>query len=98
MIRRPPRSTQSRSSAASDVYKRQHRPPADEHGGDGAQAEAHVGEQRLVVGIDDVLEDHLVEADAGAPGDLPEAAHAGRDLEPAAVPRLVGGDLVPVSY
>src|SRR5450756_2408594 len=25
MIRRPPRSTQSRSSAASDVYKRQHR-------------------------------------------------------------------------
>ena len=29
MIRRPPRSTQSRSSAASDVYKRQpRRPPA----------------------------------------------------------------------
>ena len=26
MIRRPPRSTQSRSSAASDVYKRQYRP------------------------------------------------------------------------
>ena len=26
MIRRPPRSTQSRSSAASDVYKRQGRP------------------------------------------------------------------------
>src|SRR5450756_2712385 len=25
MIRRPPRSTQSRSSAASDVYKRQHK-------------------------------------------------------------------------
>src|SRR5450756_2571185 len=28
MIRRPPRSTQSRSSAASDVYKRQLLPPA----------------------------------------------------------------------
>src|SRR5450756_3165456 len=28
MIRRPPRSTQSRSSAASDVYKRQHYLPA----------------------------------------------------------------------
>ena len=27
MIRRPPRSTQSRSSAASDVYKRQHHVP-----------------------------------------------------------------------
>src|SRR5659263_783330 len=27
MIRRPPRSTQSRSSAASDVYKRQAEPP-----------------------------------------------------------------------
>src|SRR5450756_2776576 len=27
MIRRPPRSTQSRSSAASDVYKRQQCPP-----------------------------------------------------------------------
>ena len=29
MIRRPPRSTQSRSSAASDVYKRQHEYEAD---------------------------------------------------------------------
>src|SRR5680860_952279 len=29
MIRRPPRSTQSRSSAASDVYKRQHYNSAD---------------------------------------------------------------------
>ena len=29
MIRRPPRSTQSRSSAASDVYKRQRLVPAD---------------------------------------------------------------------
>ena len=33
MIRRPPRSTQSRSSAASDVYKRQHVAPADGSGG-----------------------------------------------------------------
>src|SRR5450756_3155659 len=32
MIRRPPRSTQSRSSAASDVYKRQLRPIAARHG------------------------------------------------------------------
>src|SRR5450756_3129690 len=31
MIRRPPRSTQSRSSAASDVYKRQDRAYADFH-------------------------------------------------------------------
>src|SRR5680860_1670075 len=31
MIRRPPRSTQSRSSAASDVYKRQVATPADGH-------------------------------------------------------------------
>mgnify|MGYP003381491729 CR=1 FL=1 len=29
MIRRPPRSTLDRSSAASDVYKRQHGHPAD---------------------------------------------------------------------
>src|SRR5680860_1836055 len=29
MIRRPPRSTQSRSSAASDVYKRQEQVPPD---------------------------------------------------------------------
>src|SRR5665809_70080 len=29
MIRRPPRSTQSRSSAASDVYKRQNQPPPE---------------------------------------------------------------------
>src|SRR5450756_1032675 len=35
MIRRPPRSTQSRSSAASDVYKRQglHRPTGEPRGG-----------------------------------------------------------------
>src|SRR5680860_747054 len=32
MIRRPPRSTQSRSSAASDVYKRQVRCRAQQHG------------------------------------------------------------------
>src|SRR5450756_2568157 len=31
MIRRPPRSTQSRSSAASDVYKRQHVPRRADH-------------------------------------------------------------------
>src|SRR5450756_1018540 len=32
MIRRPPRSTQSRSSAASDVYKRQHLPAVQDNG------------------------------------------------------------------
>src|SRR5680860_195301 len=45
MIRRPPRSTQSRSSAASDVYKRQ------ENGGDmraGAMALTHLGRLHLL--------------------------------------------------
>src|SRR5450756_1557818 len=40
MIRRPPRSTQSRSSAASDVYKRQARATARECGAAEAAARA----------------------------------------------------------
>ena len=36
MIRRPPRSTQSRSSAASDVYKRQVQGASDRRGGSAA--------------------------------------------------------------
>src|SRR5450756_3120992 len=53
MIRRPPRSTQSRSSAASDVYKRQHPhlalPAAVKAGGDadpGAHHRRHEGRQQ----------------------------------------------------
>ena len=42
MIRRPPRSTLDRSSAASDVYKRQHRSAVDPVRGD-AQVVGHVG-------------------------------------------------------
>src|SRR5450756_3053013 len=41
MIRRPPRSTQSRSSAASDVYKRQ--PLRDADLGEGLAGEVAVG-------------------------------------------------------
>src|SRR5428012_16250 len=41
MIRRPPRSTQSRSSAASDVYKRQEH-HQHEHGPDDPPGEPHV--------------------------------------------------------
>eukprot|EP00657_Telonema_sp_P-1_P005068 TRINITY_DN22186_c0_g1_i2.p1 TRINITY_DN22186_c0_g1~~TRINITY_DN22186_c0_g1_i2.p1 ORF type:complete len:149 (-),score=61.27 TRINITY_DN22186_c0_g1_i2:113-559(-) len=45
MIRRPPRSTQSRSSAASDVYKRQ----AEEHKGEGNE---HYKAKRFSEAID----------------------------------------------
>src|SRR5450756_2730483 len=47
MIRRPPRSTQSRSSAASDVYKRQNR-----HGPGGPDAH---GRRALPIGSDGIL-------------------------------------------
>ena len=43
MIRRPPRSTQSRSSAASDVYKRQGRDRADHPGERSGEARAPSG-------------------------------------------------------
>src|SRR5450756_87044 len=64
MIRRPPRSTQSRSSAASDVYKRQEqdseRPPvspgAPQHGGEQHVEDEHEEDERHD------------EAGAGAPG------------------------------
>ena len=45
MIRRPPRSTQSRSSAASDVYKRQMQ---DILGGDGLAADARLGKGHVL--------------------------------------------------
>ena len=42
MIRRPPRSTQSRSSAASDVYKRQLQVEGNAHAVGGGTAEVGV--------------------------------------------------------
>ena len=50
MIRRPPRSTQSRSSAASDVYKRQ------EYGATTTQADYWVDGRRSVAEIVDLVE------------------------------------------
>src|SRR5665213_2655494 len=54
MIRRPPRATQSRSSAASDVYKRQHPQPLDHLDlprlGPGAAAELLAGGDGNVLG------------------------------------------------
>src|SRR5450756_3118164 len=51
MIRRPPRSTQSRSSAASDVYKRQVRGIAVQRGGPGGRLAANLaGVDRAAVG------------------------------------------------
>ena len=49
MIRRPPRSTQSRSSAASDVYKRQHyrRPPSE--GADTSDSTRLLGEPESIL-------------------------------------------------
>src|SRR5450756_912292 len=54
MIRRPPRSTQSRSSAASDVYKRQcaHCPPWERlHRGSGCTLGARRPERRVHPGV-----------------------------------------------
>ena len=65
MIRRPPRSTQSRSSAASDVYKRQtddvHRPQVAV----GVEAGGVHDHFRRV--LDAVGGDHAVRADLGDP-------------------------------
>src|SRR5450756_12790 len=51
MIRRPPRSTQSRSSAASDVYKRQDPQKSD-------SARRHVGEPRFHLATRPLLTQH----------------------------------------
>src|SRR5450756_511531 len=70
MIRRPPRSTQSRSSAASDVYKRQLK-----H--DGQAAAWSVGEpDGSAVGGDEAVHDRQAEAGAvlaarGVPQECP---------------------------
>src|SRR5450756_49339 len=50
MIRRPPRSTQSRSSAASDVYKRQ--------GGPRPRRDIHAGAELLGAGVPGRREGH----------------------------------------
>ena len=58
MIRRPPRSTLDRSSAASDVYKRQERPTAvgDEGAAVARQAEGADPEQAVTA---EALEEEL---------------------------------------
>ena len=48
MIRRPPRSTLDRSSAASDVYKRQGQLTGERD----AEVDGHLGRLRLVAGLD----------------------------------------------
>src|SRR5680860_581520 len=69
MIRRPPRSTQSRSSAASDVYKRQtyqsFAGPVVELGGDPVQVFAAVHTQ--VGALGEVLAKQAVRILIGAP-------------------------------
>src|SRR5450756_3115176 len=47
MIRRPPRSTQSRSSAASDVYKRQLVGPVDQARVDGRSRSADLATEQV---------------------------------------------------
>ena len=63
MIRRPPRSTLDRSSAASDVYKRQEkvgvRVEAADHPVDGFLDELLVGHRLDVVALDPVSYTHL---------------------------------------
>ena len=63
MIRRPPRSTQSRSSAASDVYKRQLGTYAESHidldRDEGVQADVKTAAQALVNAVTTVSYTHL---------------------------------------
>src|SRR5665213_1819299 len=65
MIRRPPRSTQSRSSAASDVYKRQllQRAPSNSH---------EIGTKDPTTG------DHGIEVAANQPATTPSSARRRR--------------------
>src|SRR5680860_1920853 len=69
MIRRPPRSTQSRSSAASDVYKRQAQAVVAALAA--AELQPHVGEGdvEVIVDHDELLDGNLVERHQ--PGDRP---------------------------
>src|SRR5450756_1631813 len=55
MIRRPPRSTQSRSSAASDVYKRQAEDPVPLHPRPQKRPDARMGYWGLLPDVDDPL-------------------------------------------
>src|SRR5450756_1717985 len=111
MIRRPPRSTQSRSSAASDVYKRQVEDVAEHERG--ALAALRPGQHREGAPVghrhDVRLLDLLVPADRGAVEGRPALEHvvelAVGDLDHLEVaedvrePQLdVLHVLVPVSY
>src|SRR5450756_1643482 len=84
MIRRPPRSTQSRSSAASDVYKRQH--------------EDVVAPLEVAGPLDDAdvlrLLDH---ADHAAISPLVAAVGAGVDVGDAVADRAVGDAVLDVT-
>src|SRR5680860_145147 len=54
-----------------------------EHGADGAGQDGEVLEHRPVVHVVEVEPDRLGPGEVGAPGDLPEAGHAGADVETA---------------
>src|SRR5659263_111075 len=69
MIRRPPRSTQSRASAASDVYKRQE---AQLAGFDPAYAENVLDQARQSLSLPDDLQQERLPAGVGEPGIGPE--------------------------
>src|SRR5450756_1302535 len=74
MIRRPPRSTQSRSSAASDVYKRQVQTPERV---DVARVQEHAGPHPAVFAEDALLEPRL-----GGDGEIERFGHCrGRALD-----------------
>src|SRR5450756_42239 len=99
MIRRPPRSTQSRSSAASDVYKRQAERHAEvvEHGGIVRGLALQQAEHEDALGISALLEgsgshpERLGVLGAGRPADL-EDARARDDAGLAAGPCEDGPD------
>src|SRR5680860_673692 len=66
MIRRPPRSTQSRSSAASDVYKRQVIESAPPHESKGSHFNGPFGHVlRQLIGVDHVIKGVQERAEIG---------------------------------
>src|SRR5450756_3107549 len=113
MIRRPPRSTQSRSSAASDVYKRQvghMRVVPDGHacgcGHDGcweqyASGRALVREAKAALVNDPIRAVRLLELAGGDPNHLkgPQVTKAAREGDPLALELLttLGLSLIHIS-